>query len=164
MRRVDVGERMPFEVLDADGKPLDALYDLEGPDIIFHSRGGAKADVGASNRQYGLGLRLILQRIAASPLRIDAAWVDSSRVQALPMEERLVLTAADMEKGAAAAFTTISRRMKKVGASGAGSTGGNSTKRLRIRLSPGPTLDQIHAVINSRRHARKHQKPRSTTD
>jgi 5-methylcytosine-specific restriction protein A len=57
-----LGERMIHQVLDDDGHALDAHLEIDGSDVVFHSRGGTKGK-DAQNVGYSSGLRLLLQRI-----------------------------------------------------------------------------------------------------
>lgn len=137
---------MAFQVVDDDGNPLDAHFDLDGADMVFHSRGGTKGSAAALNTDYGRALRLLLDRIERNALGVQGAWVDSSRVQALPIEQRMILRPDDMSGGAASAFTLMSSRMKMVGRpEAAPAAGGNQSKRIKIQLStdlPAPELLQ----------------------
>ena len=135
---------MTFQVVDDDENLLDAHFDLEGTDVIFHSRGGTRGSAAARNTDYGRALRFLLDRIERNALGVQGAWVDSSRVQALPAEQRMILGPNDLSDGAASAFTLMASRMRMVGRSEAApAAGGNQSKRIRIRLSadlPAPEL------------------------
>src|SRR5262245_35455517 len=102
---------MSYQVVDQDGRGMDAHVDLDPLGIVFHSRGGSGHRGDVRNQEYGPALRLLLQRIADAQVQIDAAWVDSSRVQALPIAERTILTPNDMRGGASEAFRLMSSRM-----------------------------------------------------
>jgi hypothetical protein len=147
---------MSYQVLDEAERLMDAHLDLDTSAIVFHSRGGSRGRSNSRNQDYGPALRLILERIAAARLNIDGAWVDSTRVQSLPLDQRIVLSPAEMSDGAPEAFRLMSSRMKDVGRTDDG-PGGNPTKRIRIQLSsdtPLPELVRILRVTNVQRDFR----------
>ncbi len=80
---------MAYQIINEAGQGLDAHFDLDGNEIIVHSRGGVKP--AATNTDYGKGLRLILSRIHDAGLRVTDAWVDSSTVQHLSITERRII-------------------------------------------------------------------------
>jgi hypothetical protein len=123
---------MIYQVLDDDGHALDAHLEIEGNDIVFHSRGGTKGK-DAQNADYSSGLRLLLRRIQDSKLSLAAVWVDSSMVQQMPLEERRILAQDETGAQAEQLLALLATRMKDVGREPA-SKGGNTTKRLRLRL------------------------------
>lgn len=138
---------MPLPLVTDDGRLLDAHYDIEGDTLILHSRGGRKGPA-ARNTAYGEGLRLILTRFEKSGLTIDSAWVDSSAVRNLPIGQRIVLNSGDFPLSPDQAFTLASRRMKTVGAASAlRASGGNSTRKLRLRLV-GATPSLIRRAVD----------------
>lgn len=120
---------------DDDGKALDARFQVEGADIVFHSRGGAKAK-GAINTDYTRALLLLVQRLAAAKVGIVGAWVDSLMAQTLPKSERLIFEQTDAAKSPEQIVAQMGMRMKYVNSSKvAARRGGNSTKRIRITTS-----------------------------
>jgi hypothetical protein len=141
---------MPYQVLDEDGRAMDAHIDLDPLGIVFHSRGGSRGRGDVRNQEYGPALRLVLQRIADAQVQIAGAWVDSSRVQALPIAERTILTSNEMSGDASEAFRLMSSRMKEIGRSEEGS-GGNPTKRIRIQLSGPRTLAELERLLRLKR-------------
>ena len=80
---------MAYRLLTEEGRALDAHFDLEGTQIIIHSRGGGKQT--GTNTEYGEGLRLLLKRVRESGIRVVDAWVDSSTVQHLAISERRIV-------------------------------------------------------------------------
>ena len=74
------------------GDALDAQFDIEQSAIVLHSRGGTKGK-DAVNSDYSVALRQILRRLANNKIGINGAWVDSSRVQHLPLSERAIFGA-----------------------------------------------------------------------
>ena len=125
---------MLYRVLDDGGHALDAHLEIEGKDIVFHRRGGTKGK-DAQNTDYSTGLRLLLQRIRDGKLGLETVWVDSSVVQQMPLEQRRILAQDEAGGEPEQLFTLLGTRMRDVGRHpGAKSTGGNTTKRLRLRL------------------------------
>ena len=125
---------MSYQIHDDEHVPLDAHYDLEEDTIVYHSRGGSKGSANALNTDYSIGLKLLLTRVSKSQVSITDAWVDSSRTQALPIEDRRIISVEDLSKVPDFIFRTMSARMKKVGRDpGALPTGGNATKRISIQ-------------------------------
>jgi hypothetical protein len=110
--------------------------------ITLHSRGGSSDGGRAQNTDYGLALRLLLRRIAAEAIPLERAYVDSSRVQAIPIPDRTVLSARELDTDGSKAFTMMSNRMKEIG-QGTVREGGNSTKRLRIQFAKSITLPEL---------------------
>ena len=135
---------MLYQMLADDGAPLDAHFEIEGNTIIFHSRGGTKGK-NARNVDYSRGLRLLLQRLAAAGHPVKRAWVDSSRVQAIPLSDRMVL---DEEDAAASPVEQVSR-MQAVGRQPA-TDHGNSTKRIRLQLAVDVLKGGIAPALKSR--------------
>lgn len=123
-----------YKLLSDDNQPIDALLELEGSDIVFHSRGGRKGGANARNSDYSSGLLTLLERLKAAGLTLDAAWVDSRAAHGLPLEQRQILGAADKDLNAEEALSLLSERMRGVGQN-PGTKGGNSTKRIRIKLT-----------------------------
>jgi hypothetical protein len=139
-----------FQLSDNDNAAIDSHFEIESGDIVFHSRGG-NTRTNPVNSQYGDGLRLILHRLEAAKIDIDAAWVDSSTVQGIPLKDRKVLGSDDIGIPASDAFTRVSRRMKVVGrGADASPVGGNSTRRLRIRLLGKRSDDELVRLLNGK--------------
>lgn len=126
---------MLYQIIGETGTPLDAHFEVNGKTIRFLSRGGSKAQV-ATNIDYGVGLRLILTRLQAAGISIEGAWVDSSRVQGIPLHLRQVLSPKELDTPIDQLFTKVSASMKTIGQAGnmAGKTSGNGTRKLRIDL------------------------------
>jgi hypothetical protein len=122
-------------VLAEDGTPLDAHFDVEGSTIVFHSRGGTKGK-DATNVHYARGLRLLIQRLIESGHPVQRAWVDSSRVQSIPIAERVILDAKDTARFSADQVSRMASRMQAIGRGATSKSGhGNSTKRIRLQLA-----------------------------
>ena len=126
---------MQFQITHDNGTLIDAHFEVRGRTVNYLSRGGAKSH-GVTNVDYGVGLRLILERLRSAHIAIEGAWVDSSRVQAIPLAARSVLSVEENQLAPQAIFTLISSRMKTVGQSpeAIARGGGNPTKKLRFDL------------------------------
>ena len=141
---------MTFQVVDDDGNPIDAHYEVEGASLVLHSRGGSKESPHAQNTEYSLGLRTLLTRIQNSDLQIESAWVDSSRVQNLSLSQRQILSADEGENTPEDLFKKLSSRMVQVGRSpNAKGSGGNSTKRIRIAFLDSPESNRIAEITKA---------------
>jgi len=88
--------QMEFSLSGSLGAPLAATVEVEPASIVLHSRGGTKGAVGSRNQDYAEGLRLVLQRLIDHRLQIVGAWVDSSRVQHLSLQDRRILFSNDL--------------------------------------------------------------------
>jgi len=129
---------MPYQLLDDRGQALDALFDVDQQALIFHSRGGTKGK-DARNSDYTAALRLLVTRLQAAKRPMLGVWVDSSRVQALPLEERKILDRIEADLAPEAVVSLMSKRMMRVGA-----VGGNGGKTdLRRSTSPARTLPRF---------------------
>lgn len=138
---------MTFQVIGHAGEPINAHYEIEHGALIFHSRGGSKGTRNAQNSEYGLGLRILLNRIQNSDLQIDTVRVDSSRVQHLSLLERQILSAKECNDTPDELFTKLASRMARVGrAADAKGSSGNSTKRIRILFRDNPTPERIAEI------------------
>lgn len=138
---------MELVIADSDGLGLDATVEVEPGVIILHSRGGAVGSPNVRNRDYSTGPRIILGRLLEKHLEIAGAWVDSSRVQTLPLEEREILTRADFPATSDTLFTLMSRRMQAIGRSpDAGPGRGNSSKRIRFSLEGRSSQEIVQAI------------------
>ena len=144
-------------ILDAAGVPMDAHFHIDGGSIVFHSRGGTKGAPNATNTQYADGLRLVLDRLEASSLPISGIWVDSSRVQHLPLTDRLVVSEEEARFGVPEIFRLASRRMQSVGSKAKPGAGGNSNKRLRIGLTTPITDTDLANITAGVRDVAPHQ-------
>lgn len=150
-----------YQVTDNDGVTLNAHFELDGRSLTFLSRGGSKGG-SPINPDYAQALRLVLERLAAVGNPVLGAWVDSSKVQKLPLEERSIFGAADRAATPAQAFTLMSVRMKGVGRrSGVVGGGGNSTKRIRLELQSAPSLEVLGAVPSEKDVRNREELPAS---
>lgn len=141
---------LEFLIEADDGSILDACVELDAEAITLQSRGGTKGAAGARNQDYSKALRLILARVHASRRSITGSWVDSSRVQSLPLSERLIFLADDGAAGPEELFSLLGRRMEAVGqAPSADPSKGNRSKRIRIQLDGG-SIGEIASTIEAR--------------
>jgi hypothetical protein len=125
---------MTYQVLEEDGRGMDAHVEVDPTGLTFHSRGGSSTKGTVKNADYGPALRLVLRRIASARLPFARAWVDSSEVQGIPVEDRTILHTGELDPDGSSAFTLMSNRMKTVGQDN-DRKGGNSTKRVRIQFA-----------------------------
>jgi hypothetical protein len=124
-----------------DGKSIDAAFDVavEGDRlaVVLHPRGGSGAH--AKNRDYRQGLLLALQRMRSIGGEITDAFVDSGPARRLSIAERRLsmkryaypIRLADLPGDLNDLAGELSRAQVAVGQA-AGSTGGNSTKRIKL--------------------------------
>ena len=122
-----------YKLVDNDGQLLDATFEFEESALILYSRGGAKGG-NARNPDYGKTLKLLLERLHLAALLVTRAWVDSSKVRDLPVEDRLILSSADQSLSPLEAFKRMSAAMKGIGSNSDMNSHGNSTRRIRIEL------------------------------
>jgi hypothetical protein len=139
---------MSYQVCADDGSLLDAHLDIDGTMLVFHSRGGSKGDK-ARNVDYSPALRLLLERLSKANLSVERAWVDSSRVQNIPLADRMILSSQDSGASADQLVSRMGLRMQAVGREITSKTDrGNATKRIRLQLSGTVSQRQILAAIN----------------
>jgi hypothetical protein len=138
---------LAYQVLGEDGAPLDAHFDIDGPTIIFHSRGGTKGK-DARNVDYTRALRLLLQRLADAGHVVQRAWVDSNRVQSIPIDQRVILDAADSALSPEEKVSRMGSRMQAIGRdAGSQSDHGNATKRIRLRVAGDVPASNLVSVL-----------------
>ena len=132
---------------DDSGTPIDAHFQVQAPELILHSRGGAASSPAARNTKYGPALRLLLTRIARSRLILDGVWVDSTPARELPLDQRRIYFPLDGSASPDQLFTRLSQRMASVARDPLAHKGqGNRTKRLRISFAVAPTDEEIVRV------------------
>lgn len=126
---------MTYLVTSSDGTVLDARFDIDNNFIVFHSRGGSKGKSG-KNTDYSKALLLLLERIEKAHLKVINAWLDSSTVQKIPLEQRQIIGHQDELLPPDAVLKLMATRMRKIGqVKGTNTLGGNSTKRIRLQVS-----------------------------
>ena len=129
------------------GTPLDAHFEIENGELILHSRSGTIGTANARNTKYGPALRILLARIEQSNLKLVGVWVDSSRVQSLPMEERQIFSSEDTKITPTELFTKLSNKMGTVGRGpNIQSSRGNPNKKLRFSFAGNFTDEQIARI------------------
>jgi hypothetical protein len=145
-----------IRVHDSNGMPMAATFDIGIIDgaisLLFNSAGGKSSQEGgiARNADYAPGLELVLQRLGQVRAILIDAYVDSSRVQQLPLEERR-LDIADwpypIHLSRVNDFDTFRKRLtsaQRLIGKVDKTKGGNERKRVRMQLEvPGfpPTSD-----------------------
>ena len=131
---------------DDSGVRMDAQFEVRKGKLILYSRSGTKGTPEARNTEYGLALRILLQRIGQSDLTLVGVWVDSSRAQKLlpRKKDRQIFSPQDSNLLPDELFTLLSNKMAKIGrdSNNRGSRG-NSTKRLLFAFADDPPRERI---------------------
>jgi len=131
--------RRPIQIVDDDGKDIDATFDCEDfegePTIVFHARSGQPV----KNRDYGPGLEVLLARLGRSNVQITRIAVESRDTRVRPLKERILqIDGFDYPINVSAVEdlkelrTRIGRTAATTGRERGAKGSGNSTKRLRI--------------------------------
>ncbi|MEF8759184.1 MAG: hypothetical protein V5B36_05515 [Candidatus Accumulibacter sp. UW25] len=137
-----------YSLLSETNEKIDAHLEVHGCEIVFLSRGGKRGTPNQRNSDYGIGLRLLLQRLEAAEIALDRVWVDSDRVQNIPEDEKEIYGETDQNLSSEQCFTLLSGRMKLIGRSGDASIqGGNQTKRIRFKLKGNPSQEKLIEVL-----------------
>ena len=134
-----------MKLLNAAGHEFDAeLFVVprdgtEGFAIIFQSRGGKKGSPSARNPDYFPALEELLRRFKEAQAVIATIYVDSERVRHLSIQERVLemdfpLRVHDLEN-LNELRREICRKQQPVGRR-PGTSGGNSTKQIRLEVEP----------------------------
>lgn len=137
-----------YAIRTDEGKDLDARFEIDRSEIILYSRGGSKGK-NETNPDYAKTLRLLLRRLSDNSMTIRGAWVDSSRVQGLPLSERVILSEDDLGTPPEELFTRMATRMQKVGRAKDAAGHGNATKRIRLRLQEDVPAARIAHVLGA---------------
>lgn len=139
-----------FRITDENGSLLDATVELEPGAITMLSRGGGKDSPNAQNLDYAVALRILLKRLIESGRTIEGVWVDSTRVQSMPLDARRILSPGDLPADAETIFSLLGKRMERVGKDPAGDPDkGNRNKRIRIALSGG-SVGELASIAGAR--------------
>ena len=138
---------MARRVLDGSGLPLDARVDVEGVEFVFHSRGGARGGANARNMDYGLALRLLLERVSMKGLTIQGAWVESGEVRHLDRDKRSILDGEEIRSEPREQFRVLSTRMQLFGRAPDAPYGGSRVKKIRVRVGGVETADGLADVL-----------------
>lgn len=142
---------MSFQVLSDDGKPLDAHFDVDGNMLVFHSRGGSKGK-DARNADYSRALRLLLRRLLVAGYPVQRAWVDSNRVQSIPISDRRILDKKDTSATPEVQVSRMAARMQVIGRPRSAASKpdhGNATKRIRLQLAADVLSKGILSALKS---------------
>jgi len=126
-----------LQVKDDSGVALNSGFRVESilgkPIAVFVESAGADR-----NRDYPLGVSLILQRLASIGARITDAYVDSSKVQNLPLSERRLIELSSIgyldltELDTATLQKSMLNKMAAVGRAKDAKGKGNSRKSMKI--------------------------------
>jgi hypothetical protein len=130
--------------VDDDGRRLDAEYVVE-PDggqvaLVLDSASGASSNRAARNSQYRPALELLLTRLKRLGAVLEDALVDSAHTQrlGLPEDERRLTDGAlrlSEQPDMAELRKRLTRRQARIGQRSDAHRDGNTTKRIRLRLS-----------------------------
>jgi hypothetical protein len=126
----------------------DARIELEGADVLLHSRGGATGGRPARNADYEKALRTIIRRLRrgdgpGGPV-ISRVLIDSRPARKLAPDERILVTSQELSGLGDDEAVALIRARARAFDQAPGVTGGNSTKALRIE-----THGRSHASIRS---------------
>jgi 5-methylcytosine-specific restriction protein A len=130
-------------LLDDAGKALDAHANIDGGGLDFLNRGPDR------NTQYSQGLRLLLRRIATAAIVLEGAWIDSSRVQSLLPDERMILSRGELDPSGDQAFRLMSERMAAVGYKRS-KGGGDQTEQIRIQFARSFSVSELERLLGLR--------------
>lgn len=113
---------------------LDAKIEIDGSDVLLHSRGGATGGRPPRNVDYEKALMAIVRRLHADDHRIDAVFLDSTIAREKPEDLRLLANAKEINGMSDEAAVALIRMRASRWGQKLGTRGGNSTKALRIRV------------------------------
>jgi superfamily II DNA or RNA helicase/diadenosine tetraphosphate (Ap4A) HIT family hydrolase/HKD family nuclease len=148
--RGGVASRVAKNVLDDAGNDVDATYSLEAVDgdaqLVFHSAGGTAGTPAARNLEYATGLEILLRRLAAARLALAGIYLDSSRVQDMPLDQRLLALRGGrgypLELAGENDFPDLRKAVSHA-------QGKNPNRRIRFTFASDLTLDQLEQVVIS---------------
>lgn len=129
---------MAYQIV-SDGEVLDAHVEIQGSDLRLYSRSGKTGSPSARNVDYAPGLRALLEQLNAAGVSIVEAFVDSGRVQTMPLDDRRILSPDDAGISPAEQVVLLSQRMRRVGRT-SDQPGGNNNKLIRLRTDAGPQV------------------------
>lgn len=120
----------------------------------LYSRSGRSGSASARNVDYSPGLRALLEQLRAAGIGVKEAFVDSGAVQAMPLDDRRILSSEDAGADPDEQYRLLSQRMRRVGRTGS-QPGGNNNKLIRLRTdAEAPVLlaalDLAPATVNTR--------------
>jgi len=132
--------------LTNDGQEINAAFRIlsvneSGASIVFESAGGKRDSSGERNPEYVDGIDLVLRRLSDLNAVLLDAYVDSGRVQELPIVDRRLATGSDtfpIELNALGSIEKFRARLlnsqRKVGRASVSTSGGNTRKAMRISV------------------------------
>ena len=141
---------MKLQFRNDTSEPMDAHYEIPSQgELILHSRSGTKGTPSARNTEYGPALRLLLKRIHRSNLNLDGVWMDSARVQDIPLGERRIFpkTDDDANLDPGQFFKKLSRRMAEFGQTPENRRRSNPNRKLRFVFADHPSEEQIIRIV-----------------
>lgn len=140
---------MIYCISDAEwAHSYDARIELDGGDVLLHSRGGATGGRPARNTDYEKALATIIRRLRAQDSSgnqvIRRILLDSTVARQYSADERVLMSSQEMSGLSDEEVATIVRRRAREWGQRPGAKGGNSTKALRIE-----TADRARSSIRS---------------
>ncbi len=132
-----------MRVRDGSGQLLDAEYAVEAERadlaLIMESRNGRYGKQPPRNPDYNQALTILLERLGSIHAILVDAFVDSQRTRRLGLAEpecRIIDRPVELwqEPDMNAVRRTMGRAQRKVAQAPDATHGGNSTKRIRLRL------------------------------
>jgi hypothetical protein len=150
-------------MISDSGQSVEATFELEGEGsnftLLFKADGGSGKN--RLNRDYGLGLEILMRRLSSISVSLRGAYLDSSLARELKLEERRLGSAGTVflpDADPRDLCTRIRREAASFNVPGArtalgksGKSGGNQTRRLRLELStPAPyDLSTLRAYLEN---------------
>ena len=126
----------PVHAFDPAGRELDAEFSIEPSGELWELAVESRNGMGR-NPDYQTLLDLILGRLAQLGAVIEDAAVDSARVQHIPWRDRRIVE-SPIRLASEPDLLDVRRRLGRAQsrvAQAPGASGGNSTRRIRIRLA-----------------------------
>lgn len=80
---------------------------------------------------------MLLDRLRRASLLIERVWVDSRPVQNIPISQRTILISEESQAPVDQIVKILSTRMKVIAQPHSGAKGGNSTRRIRLKVAGG---------------------------
>lgn len=117
-----------------EGNVFDARVDIEGNAVVLHSRSGK-----SRNRDYRPALEMILARLADNEVKPDV-YLDSNRVDHLPLSQRRILRGAQLTGTVAEQFGQIVRTMN------AGRASNGAWSKIRL-IAGSQTESKLRAIL-----------------
>ena len=119
------------------GAAINARFEVRAREFVLHSR---SADCGPA-------LRLVLNRITHSQLKLDAAWLDGTAARKLPIGQRQIHFPPGESAFPVRLFTKLSKRVMSADRDSSMRRGwDDSTKRLCLVFAGDPSDEEIVRV------------------